>query len=104
MDWEKRKNGYCYAILADRVPIGSISYTHETNEAATAGVWIKSDLWNKGYGTRILSQFKDIVKEKGYKQLTGSIHKSNPRSKRMCEKCGATFTEDADRWYPLFEL
>ena len=104
LEWEKRKNGCCYTVLIDGVPIGSISFTHKADNTATVGAWIKSDLWNLGYGTQILSKFKGIVKAKGYKYLTGSILKSNPRSKRMCEKCGAAFTEDIDRWYPMFLL
>lgn len=104
IEWKKRKNGCCYTVLIDDVPIGSISYTHKAEDTAAVGAWIKSDLWNHGNGTRILSQFKGIVKAEGYKYLAGSILKSNPRSKRMCEKCGAVFTEDMDRWYPIFEL
>jgi len=114
--WEAKKNGVNFCILADDIPIGSISYTHEANQTAGVGMWIASKYWNMGYGTTILGQFKQIVKEAGYAFLIGSIQKTNPRSKRMCEKLGATFPDnipkapgghDIDhetKWYPLFTL
>lgn len=45
-----------------------------------------------------------MIKESGYMYLTATIQKWNPRSKRMCEKCGATFKEDENKWYPIFIL
>ena len=114
--WETKKNGVTFSILTDGVPIGTISYIHEDEQTASVGMWITSTHWNGGYGTAALSQFKDIVKAAGYAFLTGSIQKTNPRSKRVAEKLGATFPMDIERapgghaidhdnkWYPCFVL
>lgn len=104
LNWETKKSGHCFCILLDDRPIGSISYTRKSDSTAAFGVWLSSEYWNHGYGTELFTQFKKAVKADGYKFLTGSIQKSNLRSKRMCEKCGAIFEEDENRWYPYFAL
>jgi len=103
-EWETKKNGVNFCILYEGTPIGSISYAHKDDETAAYGMWIASEYWNRGHGTDALEKFKKIVKDAGYAFLTGSIEKSNPRSKRICEKCNANFTEDENRVYPLFIL
>jgi len=103
-EWEYRKNGVNFCILANELPIGSISYIRKCNKMAAYGMWISSACWNRGYGTDALAQFKKIVKNAGFAFLTASIPKDNPRSWRVCEKLGAEFLEDTDRWYPLFSL
>jgi len=104
LDWETKRDGHNFCILSNKVPIGSISYVHKGAEIASVGMWISSEYWNKGLGTHILKLFMKMVKESGYMYLTGTIQKWNPRSKRMCEKCGATFKEDENKWYPTFIL
>jgi len=103
-EWESKKNGVNFCILSEGTPIGSISYVHENETTASYGMWLASAYWNNGYGTIALQLFKETLKSAGYAFLTGSIQKSNPRSKRICEKSGATFTEDNNRWYPLIGL
>lgn len=97
--WEAKSNGYTYCILYNKLPIGSISYAHKTHKTAAVGMWISSNYWGKGLGTQILKLFITILKKNGYSYLAGDIQKWNPRSKRMCEKCGATFQEDDNKWY-----
>ncbi|MFA7673894.1 MAG: GNAT family N-acetyltransferase [Clostridia bacterium] len=104
LNWETKKNGQNFCILFNKVPIGSISYAHKDTETASVGMWISSGYWNTGLGTQILKIFMEVVRSNGYSYLTGSIQKWNPRSKRMCEKCGATFKEDENKWYPTFIL
>lgn len=104
LEWEDKRNACNFCILYKNMAIGSISYVHENLETASFGMWIASEYWNMGLGTDILKIFMKMVKENKYMYLTGSIQKCNLRSKRMCEKCGAIFKEDEDRWYPTFKL
>ena len=104
LDWEAKVDGHNFCILYNKVPMGSISYVHKDAETASVGIWISSEYWNKGLGIQVLKIFKKMLKENGYMYLTGTIQKWNPRSKRMCEKCGATFKEDENKWYLTFIL
>lgn len=99
IDWQLKKRGYCFCIMLDGIPIGSISYVHKDFETASVGMWISSNYWNKGFGTYILKEFMEIVKNKGYKFIVVTIQKKNLRSKRMCEKYGSIFKSDRNKWY-----
>jgi len=48
-------------------------------------MWIASEYWNKELGAQIFNIFTKMVKDYGYKYLTGVIQKWNPRSKSMCK-------------------
>ncbi len=102
--WEARKHGTCYAITNDGVAIGSISFAPAGDGAASVGYWIRSDLWNRGYGTCALMQMKEILKAAGYRSMTASILKTNSASKKVWEKCGAVFTESGERCFPHVTL
>jgi RimJ/RimL family protein N-acetyltransferase len=103
-DWETKKDGRVFCVLFEQTPIGSISYVHKDALTASVGMWVASEFWNKGLGAQILNIFTKMVKDYGYKYLTGVIQKWNPRSKSMCEKCGAIFKEDQIKWYPTLRL
>lgn len=104
--WEHKKGGYCYVVLLNGDPIGTVSYAplKDNAEAAGVGFYIASPYWGKGYGTKLLKEMIDILKHKGYKYVTGSVPKGNIAPKRVFEKCGAEFKEDKSRYYPIIRL
>ena len=67
--WEAKKNGVTFSILADGVPIGTISYIHEDEQTASVGMWITSAHWNSGHGRLLQNlpleshQFKHIFQK-----------------------------------------
>jgi len=103
--WEHKNGGFCYAVLLDGVAIGTASYVPiRGGETAGVGFYISSKYWGKGYGTELLNELKNTLKEKGFKYITGNMPKSNIASKRVFEKCGAKFKECGDRVYSVIEL
>lgn len=102
--WEKRKSGSNHIILYDEKPIGSISYHTIDNLTAGCGYWIKSNLWNKGYGKEAFSKFLQIIKNAGFKYVTASILKGNEASWKLWTKYTDHMKEDELRYTPIIML
>ncbi len=105
-EWIKNRNAYMFAIIVDSTVIGMTTLTilPESNAVASSGVWIASQYWNMGYSTQRLLLLIDYAKAYQIKELTSKIRKDNPASKRVWEKCNASFTEDEQYYYAVVSL
>lgn len=73
--------------------IGEIAIRHRLNEALSLrgghiGYVIRSDAWNRGYGTRILSLALEKAKDRGLKKVLCTCNEDNIGSARVMEKNG----------------
>ena len=104
--WEVEKNGVCYCILLDDVPIGSISISHRdfANKTASCGYWIESGLWCKGYTTKAFALVIEEARQAGFKTLLSSINKHNKASIALWKRQGASVQKKDGRVFPTLVL
>ena len=104
--WEVEKNGVCYCILLDDVPIGSISISHRdfANKTASCGYWIESGLWCKGYTTKAFALVIEEARQAGFETLSSSINKQNIASIALWRRQGAVLEEINERVFPMLVL
>ncbi len=101
MEWLRQKNAYMFAIIVDSTVIGmtTLLILPDDDSIARTGVWIGSQYWNNGYSTHRLKLLIDIAKQYKIKKMISKIRKDNPASKRVWEKCSASFTEEEHFFY-----
>ena len=99
--WEVEKNGVCYCVLRDEVPIGSISISHRDfeNKTAQCGYWIESSLWGKGYTTKAFELAIEEARKAGFKTLSSSILKHNLASIALWKDRGLPCKKKADGFF-----
>ena len=90
-EWECSKNADIFAIVLDKLAIGTISLSHQdvNNRKAQIGYWISSNYWGNGYTSQAFSLVLDFAKLKSIQYITASIKEDNLASKRIWVKNGA---------------
>lgn len=104
--WEVEKNGVCYCVLLDDVPIGSISISHRdfANKTAQCGYWIESNCWGKGYTTKAFELAIEEARQDGFETLSCSINKNNKASIALWRRQGASLLKKGGRVFPTLFL
>ncbi|OFX10953.1 MAG: hypothetical protein A2516_06250 [Alphaproteobacteria bacterium RIFOXYD12_FULL_60_8] len=92
-NWCRERNALSFAVVVGGKVAGLISLSHMDIEAkqARTGYFIASSFQNRGIGTQALSRLFDIAQENGFEKVTASIEAGNIASRRIWEKCGASF-------------
>ncbi|WP_459129006.1 GNAT family N-acetyltransferase [Guggenheimella bovis] len=93
-----------FTIKAEEKVIGVISLCPVDEKTALVGGWIRSDEWNKGYGTEALELTKEKAKEKGYRFLTSNIDKENEVALKLWKRFPILLREDRRHYHPWMEL
>jgi RimJ/RimL family protein N-acetyltransferase len=94
--WQKSNKATCYVIRLKNRSIGLISLSHQKDTNARVGYWLASSQWHKGYTSIAFAQIIEIAKQRGFKKLSATIDPSNAASKRIWDKCGASFKDCSD--------
>lgn len=69
------------------------------------GYAISSHERGKGYGSILFQKLLEKAKELKIETVISTVEKSNPRSKRIQEKCGGVLIEENDeRWFFAFNI
>lgn len=106
MQWAERRHGICHAILLNGQVIGSISLANIDYEgrSASAGYWLASHHWGKGYATTAFALLISRAREMGIKTLTCTIHADNAASLALWRRQGAVFSETDGKFTPVLDI
>jgi ribosomal-protein-alanine N-acetyltransferase len=90
-EWSYSRNADMFAIVLDKLAIGTISLSHQDriNHKAQIGYWLSSNYWGKGYTSEAFSLVLSFARLKGIEYVSASIIEDNLVSKRIWERYGA---------------
>lgn len=80
--------------LRDETIIGACGLTmHDKEQVPELGYWLGVEYWGNGYATEALHAVIDYAfTDLGYTALTAAARVTNPKSRRVLEKCGFQWT------------
>ena len=99
-DFGRRPDDHCLVAEVDGKVVGAVwvrmmdDYGHIDNNTPSLAISLYKDYRNRGIGTRLLLRMLDLLREKGYLQVSLSVQKAN-YAIRMYRKAG--FEVVADR-------
>lgn len=105
-EWAFSNNADMFAIVLDKLAIGTISLSHQdvNNQKARIGYCICSKYWGNGYTSQAFSQVLSFAKLKGIEYVSASIKEDNLASKRIWEKYGAKIELINNRYLVSIDL
>lgn len=94
--WCRRTNSRTFAIVKDKMAIGTISLSHVEIDKCEArfGYWISSKERRQGYCARALALLVDIARKSNIKTLRASVPRGNIASRKLLLKFGARLIGD----------
>ena len=99
-DFGRRPDDHCLVAEVDGKVIGAVwvrvmdDYGHIDNSTPSLAISLYRDYRNRSIGTLLLQRMLDLLREKGYRQVSLSVQKAN-YALRMYQKAG--FEVIADR-------
>lgn len=105
-EWSYSTNSDMFAIVLDKLAIGTISLSHQdrTNHKAQIGYWLSSSYWGNGYTSQTFSQVLSFARLKGVEYVSASIIEDNLASKRIWERYGATIKLNNGKYQVSIDL
>ena len=89
----KKPDDHCLVAECDGMIVGAVwvrimdDYGHIDNNTPSLAISLYKDYRNRGIGTRLLLQMLDLLRQKGYGQVSLSVQKAN-YALRMYQKAG----------------
>ena len=99
-DFGLRPDDHCLVAECDGRIVGAVwvrvmdDYGHIDDLTPSLAISLYKDYRNRGIGTQLLQRMLDLLREKGYRQVSLSVQKAN-YAQRMYQKAG--FEQIADR-------
>jgi len=99
-DFGRRPDDHCLLAEVDGKIVGAVwvrvmdDYGHIDDQTPSLAISLYKDYRNQGIGTQLLRRMLDLLREKGYRQVSLSVQKAN-YALRMYQKAG--FEVIADR-------
>ena len=99
-DFGRRPDDHCLVAECDGKVVGAVwvrvmdDYGHVDAETPSLAISLYRDYRGQGIGTQLLQRMLDLLREKGYRQVSLSVQKAN-YALRMYQKAG--FGPIADR-------
>ena len=99
-DFGKKSDDHCLVAECDGEIVGAVwvrimdDYGHIDNNTPSLAISLYKDYRNRGVGTRLLLQMLDLLRQKGYRNVSLSVQKAN-YAFQMYKKAG--FEVIADR-------
>lgn len=99
-DFGRQPDDHCLVAEVDGKIVGAVwvrvmeDYGHIDNKTPSLAISLYKDYRNRGIGTQLMQRMLDLLREKGYRQVSLSVQKAN-YALRMYEKAG--FEVMADR-------
>ena len=99
-DFGRQPDDHCLVAEVDGKIVGAVwvrvmeDYGHIDNKTPSLAISLYKDYRNRGIGTQLMRRMLDLLREKGYRQVSLSVQKAN-YAFRMYEKVG--FEVMADR-------
>ena len=99
-DFGRQPDDHCLLAEVDGKIVGAVwvrvmeDYGHIDNNTPSLAISLYKDYRNRGIGTQLMRRMLDLLREKGYRQVSLSVQKAN-YALRMYEKVG--FEVMADR-------
>ncbi len=96
----KKPDDHCLVAECNGKIVGAVwvrimdDYGHIDNNTPSLAISLYKDYRNRGIGSQLLSQMLDLLRQKGYRQVSLSVQKAN-YALRMYQKVG--FEVIADR-------
>jgi ribosomal protein S18 acetylase RimI-like enzyme len=100
MDFSRKPDDHCLVAEVDGKIVGAVwvrvmnDYGHVDDRTPSLAISLFKDYRNQGIGTLLLQRMIDLLREKGYRQVSLSVQKAN-YALRMYRKAG--FEVIADR-------
>jgi ribosomal protein S18 acetylase RimI-like enzyme len=92
-DFGRRPDDHCLVAELDGKIVGVVwvrvmdDYGHIDDQTPSLAISLYKDYRNRGIGTQLLQQMLDLLREKGYRQVSISVQKAN-YALRMYQKAG----------------
>jgi ribosomal protein S18 acetylase RimI-like enzyme len=99
-DFGRRPDDHCLVAEVDGKIVGAVwvrvmdDYGHLDDQTPSLAISLHKDYRNQGIGTQLLQRMLDLLREKGYRQVSLSVQKAN-YALRMYQKAG--FEQTVDR-------
>ena len=98
-DFGRRPDDHCLVAKVDGTVIGAVwvrvmdDYGHIDNSTPSLAISLYKDYRNRSIGTQLLQRMLDLLREKGYPQVSLSVQKAN-FALRMYQKAGFEMIDD----------
>ena len=98
-DFGRRPDDHCLVAEVDGKVIGAVwvrvmdDYGHIDNSTPSLAISLYRDYRNRSIGTLLLQRMLDLLREKGYRQVSLSVQKAN-YALRMYQKAGFEVIDD----------
>ncbi len=93
-EFEKYKDTYIIETDNEIIGFSTIGKTRDKNEINTGEIWgiyLHPDYWEKGYGTKLLNYLIEILKKRGFNEITLWVLEENLPARKFYEKNGFQF-------------
>ena len=98
-DFGRRPDDHCLVAEVDGTVVGAVwvrvmdDYGHIDNSTPSLAISLYKDYRNRSIGTQLLQRMLDLLREKGYPQVSLSVQKAN-YALRMYQKAGFEMIDD----------
>ncbi len=109
-DFGSGEADYCFVAEDDGRVVGAVwtrimdDYGHVDNDTPSLAISLYKEYRGKGIGTRLMSHILELLRNKGYKQVSLSVQKANYAVKMYEKACFKTIEENGDEYIMVCTL